>query len=66
MKLNKKKILLFITLIIFGTIGLQVYWNYKNFNSNKLRLKNEIQIAYNKTLELYFNEESKNTLLNIF
>lgn len=66
MKLNKKKILLFITLIIFGTIGLQVYWNFKNFNSNKLRLKNEIQIAYDKALELYFNEESKNTLLNIF
>lgn len=64
MKINIRKIFLFITIVILATICLQVYWNYKNFISNKSRLENEIQIAYDKSLELYFNEESKNKVIS--
>lgn len=66
MKLNTRKILLIISFIILGTICLQTYWNFKNYQSNKLRLKNEVQIAYDKALEIYFNEESKESFLSVF
>ncbi|WP_353169391.1 HAMP domain-containing sensor histidine kinase [Flavobacterium sp.] len=66
MKLNTKKIFAFITGIILFTICLQVYWNYKNYQSNEVRLKNEIQIAFDKSLELYFDEASKDKFITVF
>jgi hypothetical protein len=66
MKLNTKKIVAFITGIILFTICLQVYWNYKNYQSNEVRLKNEIQIAFDKSLELYFDEASKDKFITVF
>jgi signal transduction histidine kinase len=64
MKISIRKIFFFICIIIVATICLQVYWNYKNYISNKNRLSNEIQIAYDKSLEIYFNEESKNEMIS--
>jgi hypothetical protein len=66
MKLNTKKIFAFITGIILFTICLQVYWNYKNYQSNEVRLKNEIQIAFDNSLELYFDEASKDKFITVF
>lgn len=63
MKINTKKIAVLISFLILSTIGLQVYWNYKNYIANKNRLFNEVQIAYDKALEIYFNEESKKQLI---
>ena len=66
MDVNVKKIFLFISIVILSTIGLQVYWNYKNYISNKNRLYNEIQIAYDKALEIYFTEQSKKDVISFF
>jgi two-component system phosphate regulon sensor histidine kinase PhoR len=65
MKLNTKKIFLFITIIILATICLQVYWNYKNYLSNKERLFNEVQIAFDNSLESYFDQVSKETFISV-
>ncbi|NHN27633.1 HAMP domain-containing histidine kinase [Flavobacterium jejuense] len=64
MNITTRKIFLLISFLILATIGLQVYWNYKNYISNKDRLFNEVQIAYDKALEIYFNEESKKQLIS--
>lgn len=66
MKLNTKKIFAFISIIVLSTICLQVYWNYKNFITNEERLKNEVQIAYDNSLEIYFDEASKETFISVF
>lgn len=66
MNINIKKIFLFISIVILATICLQAYWNYKNYISNKSRLFNEIQIAYDKALEIYFTEQSKNDVISFF
>ncbi len=66
MKINLKRIFAIISLLVLATICLQVYWNYKNYLSNKERLKNEVQIAYDKALEAYFDEASKETFISIF
>lgn len=61
--MNSKKypyILLFISLTILATIGLQVYWNFKNYQENKLHLINEVQIAFDNSIEHYYVEDIKN------
>jgi signal transduction histidine kinase len=65
MKIITQKILYFISIIILGTICLQGYWNYNNYSSNKDRLRNEVQIAYDKSLETYFEEDSKETFISV-
>ena len=66
MKVNLKRIFTIISLIVLATICLQVYWNYKNYLSNKVRLKNEVQIAYDNAIETYFYNDSKETFISIF
>jgi two-component system phosphate regulon sensor histidine kinase PhoR len=66
MKINLKRIFTLISLLVIATICLQVYWNYKNYLSNKIRLHNEVQIAYDFALEKYFDEASKETFISVF
>lgn len=66
MKINLKRIFTLISLLVLATICLQVYWNYKNYLSNKIRLNNEVQIAYDFALEKYFDEASKETFISVF
>jgi two-component system phosphate regulon sensor histidine kinase PhoR len=66
MKINLKRIFAVISLLVLATICLQVYWNYKNYLSNKIRLHNEVQIAYDFALEKYFDEASKETFISVF
>ncbi|AWG25156.1 sensor histidine kinase [Flavobacterium kingsejongi] len=63
---NKKynPILLFITIAILATIGLQIYWNIKNYKENKLRLVNEVQIAFDNSIDSYYLLDSKNDLFS--
>lgn len=65
MKINLKRIFAIISILVLATICLQVYWNYKNYSSNKDRLRNEVQIAYDKSLETYFEEDSKETFISV-
>lgn len=61
--MNTKKyrwILYLITLTVIATISVQVYWNYKNYQQNKQRVLNEIQISLDNSLEEYFTNIAKN------
>lgn len=63
MKSKKQlSILLYICFTILATIGLQVYWNLKNYQENKLRLINEVQIAFDNSIEHYYVEDIKNDI----
>lgn len=64
MKSGKYKyILLFITITILATIGLQVFWNIKNYKENKIQLIKEVQTAFDASIEYYYVEDSKNNFL---
>ena len=49
-----KWILYTIVAVIVATIGIQVYWNYKNYQTNKQQLLNEVQISLDKAVDDYY------------
>lgn len=60
--MNSRKhllILSFITLTIIATVGIQFYWNHKNYEQNKQRVINEIQQSLNDAVNNYFTDLSK-------
>lgn len=57
---NYKSILLFITITILSTISLQIYWNIKNYAENERRLINDVQLAFDNSIEHYYAEDIKN------
>ena len=54
-------LLYLITLTVLATISVQVYWNYKNYQQNKQRVLNEIQISLDNAVEGYFADIAKNS-----
>lgn len=58
-----KYILFIITLNILATIGLQVFWNVKNYKENKIQLIKDVQTAFDNSIEYYYVEDSKNDFL---
>lgn len=56
---NYKYILFFISITIIATISLQIYWNIKNYAENKQRLINDVQIAFDNSIEHYYAEDVK-------
>jgi len=58
-----KYILVFITITILSTIGLQIFWNLKNYKENKVQLIKEVQTAFDESIEYYYVEDSKNNFL---
>ncbi len=66
--MNTKKynwILYLITATIVTTIAVQLYWNYKNYELNKQRVLNDIQISLDNTIELYYTDLSKKNFFAI-
>lgn len=61
---NYKSILLFITITILATIGLQIYWNIKNYAENERRLINDVQLAFDNSIEHYYTEDAKNSVMS--
>ncbi len=56
-------ILYTIVFVILGTIGIQVYWNYKNYQSNKAQLINDVQVSLDNAVDTYYtNLAEKSTL----
>ncbi len=45
------------------TIAIQVYWNIQNYQSNKQRLINEVQISLDNGIEAYFAEIAKMNIM---
>lgn len=56
-------ILYTIVFVILSTIGIQVYWNYKNYLNSKQQLINEVQISLDKAVDDYYAHlAEKNTM----
>jgi len=51
---------------ILATIAVQFYWNYKNFEENKQRITNEIQLSLDNAVEEYFAKLAKENFTTIF
>lgn len=64
---NKKYTWIFylITVTIIATIGVQFYWNFKNYEENKQRVKNEIQLSLDNAVEEYYSSLAKKDFLTI-
>lgn len=56
-----KYILYIIISVILITIGIQVYWNYKNYTSNKQQLIRDVQISLDKAVDDYYASLAKET-----
>lgn len=66
--MNTKKynwILYLISATIAITIAVQLYWNYKNYEENKLRITNEIQSSLDDAIEKYYLELAKDDFTTI-
>lgn len=62
-----KYILHGIVFVILATIGIQVYWNYKNYLNSKQQLINDVQVSLDKAVDDYYsNLAEKNTLAFAF
>jgi len=64
---NKKYTWIFylIAVTIVATIGVQFYWNFKNYEENKQRVKNEIQLSLDNAVEEYYATLAKKDFLTI-
>ena len=62
---NYNYILIFITVTVLATIGLQIFWNIKNYRENKSQLIKEVQTAFDNSIEYYYVEDSKNDFVAI-
>jgi signal transduction histidine kinase len=58
-------ILYLIVLTIITTISVQFYWNYKNYEENKQRVTNEIQLSLDNAVEEYYSSLAKSDFLTI-
>ena len=54
-----KALLYFISITITITIGIQLYWNVQNYNTNRQRLINEVQISLDNSVEAYYADFAK-------
>ncbi|NRR90282.1 HAMP domain-containing histidine kinase [Winogradskyella undariae] len=55
--MNNKRyrwILYTIIVVIAATISIQVYWNYKNYQTNKQQLINDVQVSLDKAVDDYY------------
>ena len=48
-----------------STIGLQIFWNIKSYKETKSQLINEVQSAFDNSIEYYYLEDSKNDFVAI-
>ncbi len=63
MKVKNQNIVLFISLTILATIGLQLYWNLKNHQEKKLQLVREVQAALDNSIEYYYVDYMKDNIV---
>ncbi|WP_111685213.1 sensor histidine kinase [Winogradskyella tangerina] len=60
-----KWILYTIVSVIIVTIGIQVFWNYKNYQTNKQQLINDVQVSLDKAVDDYYADLAERTTLGI-
>ncbi|WP_426432390.1 sensor histidine kinase [Winogradskyella sp. HB-48] len=61
-----KWILYTIVAVISATISIQVFWNYKNYLSNKQQLINDVQVSLDKAVDDYYAALAERTTVGIF
>jgi two-component system phosphate regulon sensor histidine kinase PhoR len=54
-----------ITITIVATIAVQFYWNYKNYQENKVRISNEILLSLDNAVEEYYATLAKEEITTI-
>ncbi|GHA48575.1 hypothetical protein GCM10007103_31870 [Salinimicrobium marinum] len=60
---NFRSILYFITVVIFATLSIQFYWNYKNYKDGKQQLIREVQSSVDNAIDSYYIElADRNTI----
>jgi len=59
--LKYKWVLNIIVVVILATIGIQAYWNYKNYLTNKQQLINDVQISLDNAVDSYYAKLAENT-----
>ncbi|WP_350285054.1 HAMP domain-containing sensor histidine kinase [uncultured Croceitalea sp.] len=59
-----KGLIYFISCTVAITIAIQVYWNIQNYNTNKQRLMNEVQISLDNSVERYFSDLAKTDIFS--
>lgn len=52
-------ILYIIVIVILSTIGIQAYWNYKNYLTSKQQLVNDVQISLDNAVDSYYTNLAK-------
>ncbi|WCO02122.1 sensor histidine kinase [Psychroserpens ponticola] len=58
-------ILYLIVFVIISTIAIQVFWNYKNYQTNKQQVYNDIQWSLDNAVETYYTTLSKKNFLTV-
>lgn len=58
-------ILYTIVAVIMATIGIQVYWNFKNYQTNKQQLINDVQISLDKVVDDYYAALAERTTFGV-
>lgn len=56
-------ILYIIIAVIVATIGIQFYWNYKNYITNKEQLISDVQTSLDRAVDHYFTDLAEQTTL---
>ncbi|MFT5244830.1 MAG: hypothetical protein ACI8QQ_002775, partial [Psychroserpens sp.] len=56
-------ILYVIVVVILSTIGIQAYWNYKNYLSSKQQLINDVQTSIDKAVDDYYANLAENSTI---
>lgn len=64
--LQYKRIIYFIGLVILITLCIQVYWNYKNYQTGKAQLIRDVQTALDLAVEEYYVDLAKGNPLTLF
>ena len=60
-----RKLLYFICGVISVTLGIQLYWNYKNYEDGKQQLIREVQSSADSAIDSYFIDLAKRNTIGI-
>jgi len=55
-----------ISIVILSTIGIQVYWNYKNYQTNKQQLINDVQVSLDNAVDSYYANLAEHSAIGGF
>ena len=64
-KNNYQNILYFIAVVILITLGIQAYWNFKNYQTGKQQLINKVQISLDNAVDQYYENLTHQNIIQI-